>query len=149
MFLHLTSVMDVYTAANMCKVGPGDLFFKVKSQEVIQSCGSGMFIPDPDFYPSRISNPGSNTATKKRKGGKICCPTLCVCSLKFYIIENYFNFELAKKRIVILFIQNIVTKLSKYGFGIRDPGSEKPIPDPGSWSQGSKSYRIPDLDPQH
>ncbi len=25
----------------------------------MQCCGSGMFIPDPDFYPSRISDPGS------------------------------------------------------------------------------------------
>ncbi len=29
-----------------------------------QSCGSGMFIPDPDFYPSRIRDP--KTATKER-----------------------------------------------------------------------------------
>jgi hypothetical protein len=25
-----------------------------------------MFIPDPEFYPSRISDPGSKTATKER-----------------------------------------------------------------------------------
>ncbi len=40
------------------------------------------------------------------------------------------------------------------GSGIRDPGSgirKKPIPDPGSRIQGSKSTRsrIPDPDPQH
>jgi hypothetical protein len=29
-----------------------------------QCCGSGMFIPDPDFYPSRIPDP--KTATKER-----------------------------------------------------------------------------------
>jgi hypothetical protein len=29
-----------------------------------QCCGSGMFIPDPDFYPSRIPDP--KTAIKKR-----------------------------------------------------------------------------------
>ncbi len=29
-----------------------------------QCCGSGMFIPDPDFLPSRISDP---TRTKKRR----------------------------------------------------------------------------------
>ena len=37
-------------------------------------------------------------------------------------------------RIMELFTQNVVTKLSKYGFGIRDPISgirKKPIPDPG------------------
>ncbi len=36
-----------------------------------QCCGSGMFIPDPDFYPSRIPDLGSRipdpkTATKER-----------------------------------------------------------------------------------
>jgi hypothetical protein len=31
-----------------------------------QCCGSGMFIPDPDFYPSRIPDP--KTATKERSG---------------------------------------------------------------------------------
>jgi hypothetical protein len=34
-----------------------------------QCCGSGMFIPDPDFYPSRIPDP---TAPTKEEGGKIC-----------------------------------------------------------------------------
>jgi hypothetical protein len=33
-------------------------------KEKNQCCGSGMFIPDPDFYPSRISDP--KTATKER-----------------------------------------------------------------------------------
>jgi hypothetical protein len=36
-----------------------------------QCCGSGMFIPDPDFYPSRIPDlgpwiPDPKTATKER-----------------------------------------------------------------------------------
>ncbi len=30
-----------------------------------QCCGSGMFIPDPDFYPSRIPDP--KTATKRER----------------------------------------------------------------------------------
>ncbi len=33
------------------------------------------------------------------------------------------------------------------GSEIRDP--EKPLPDPGSWIQGSKRHRIADPDPQH
>jgi hypothetical protein len=49
-----------------------------RAEWVNQCCGSGMFIPDPDFYPSRIPNPGSRisdpgsripdpkTATKER-----------------------------------------------------------------------------------
>ncbi len=30
-----------------------------------QCCGSGMFIPDPNLYPSRISDPGSNNSNKR------------------------------------------------------------------------------------
>jgi hypothetical protein len=36
------------------------------------------------------------------------------------------------------FNQKFVTKLSKYGFGIRDP-EKKPIPDPKSGSRGQKA----------
>jgi hypothetical protein len=51
------------------------------------------------------------------------------------------------QRIIELFTQKIVTKLSK--ILVWDPGSEipdpeKPIPDPGSRIQGSKRHRIPD-----
>jgi len=49
------------------------------------------------------------------------------------------------QRIMELFTQKVVTKLSKYGFGIRDPGSEireKPIPDPGSRGQKGTGSRI-------
>jgi hypothetical protein len=40
------------------------------------SVGSGMFLPDPDFYPSRISDPGyqipdPKTATKERGEKKL------------------------------------------------------------------------------
>jgi hypothetical protein len=54
------------------------------------------------------------------------------------------------QRIIELFTQKIVTKLSK--IWIWDPGSE--IRDPektysGSRIQGSKRHRIPDPDPQH
>jgi hypothetical protein len=82
---------------------------------------------------------------------------------------NYFIFEMLKKkiwanfqRIIELFTQKIVTKLSKIwewdlGSGIRDPGSGDPektysgsrIPDPGSRIQGSKRHRVPETDPQH
>jgi hypothetical protein len=85
-------------------------------------------IPDPDFYPSWI--PGEK---------KNCCHTL-FCSHKFHKTENYFMFELLKKkiwanfqRIIEIFMQKIVIKLSSR---IRDPGSEirkKPIPDPQHW----------------
>jgi hypothetical protein len=43
-----------------------------------------MFIPDPDFYPSRIPDP--KTAAKDRG------------SHKFHIIKNYFVLEMLKKK---------------------------------------------------
>jgi hypothetical protein len=59
-------------------------------------------------------------------------------------MENYFNFEMLKKkklgdfqRIIELFTQKIVTKLLKVW--VWDPGSE--IWDPGS---GKNLFRIPD-----
>jgi hypothetical protein len=52
-----------------------------------QCCGSGMFIPDPDFYPSRISDPESRSQLqqKKEKGEQkmVKLPFLCH---KFYKI---------------------------------------------------------------
>jgi hypothetical protein len=59
-----------------------------------QCCGSGMFIPDPDFYPSRISDPGSRisdpgsripdpkTATKERSEKKFVV-------IPFYVATNF------------------------------------------------------------
>jgi hypothetical protein len=57
-----------------------------------------MFIPDPDFYPSRIPDP--KTATKEGEG--ICCHTF-FCSHKFYIIKNYLIFEMLKKKFEPIF----------------------------------------------
>ncbi len=104
-----------------------------------------------DVYPgSRIlifTHPGSRipdpkTATKER-GEK---------NLLFHKIANYFSFEVLKKkiwaniqRIIELFTQKIVTKLSK--IWIWDPGSgirKKPIPDPGSRGQKGTVSQIPD-----
>jgi hypothetical protein len=76
---------------------------------VLLCCGSGMFIPDPDFYPSasRIPDPGSwipdpKTATKERGEKKICCHTF-FCSQKFHKIVNYFIIEMLKKKIMANF----------------------------------------------
>jgi hypothetical protein len=94
---------------------------------------------------SRISDPGSRIQKQRQKRGvkKICCHTF-LCSHKFHKIENYFRFEVQKKkslanfpRILELFTQKIVTMLSK--IWVWDPGSE--IRDPGS---GKKLFRIPD-----
>ncbi len=101
-------------------------------------------IPDPDFYPSRIPDLGSRIQKLQQKRGvkKFFCHTF-LCSHKFHKIENYFSFEVLKKkiwanfqRILELFTQKIVTKLSKIwlwdpGSGIPDPGVKK-APDPGS-----------------
>jgi serine/threonine protein kinase len=38
----------------------------------VQCCGSGMFIPDPDFYPSRILDLGSwNQHHQQKRRGKL------------------------------------------------------------------------------
>jgi hypothetical protein len=96
-----------------------------------------------DVYPgSRIPDPGSQNSNK-REGWKKCCCHLC--SHQFHKIENYFSFEMLKKkiwatfqRIIELLTQKIVTKLSK--IWVWDPGYE--IRDPGSWKN---LFRI--LDP--
>ncbi len=104
-----------------------------------------MFIPDPGSWFLPILDPGSKNRSKREGWKKICCHTF-FCSNKFHIIENYFIFKMLKKkicasfqRIIELFTQKIVTKLSKIWVwdprsGIRDPGSGKNlfrIPDPG------------------
>jgi hypothetical protein len=71
---------------------------------------------------------------------------------KFHKIANYFSFEVLKKkiwanfqRIIELFTQKIVTKLSK--LWIWDPGSGKNlfrIPDPGVKTAPDPGSQIPD-----
>jgi|688.fasta_scaffold2266721_1 hypothetical protein len=61
---------------------------------IMQCCGSGMFIPDPDFLPFRFPDP---TRTKKRKG-QFFCPTFLCCQ-KFHKIENYFFVEKVQKNL--------------------------------------------------
>ncbi len=71
---------------------------------------------------------------------KICYHTF-LCSHKFHKIENYYSFEVLKKkiwanfqRIIELFTQKIVTKLTN--IWVWDPGSE--IRDPGKTYSGSR-----------
>jgi hypothetical protein len=49
-----------------------------------------MFIPDPDFYSSRIKQ-------QHQKRGKFFCPTI-FCSRKYHKIVNNFMFEQVKKK---------------------------------------------------
>jgi hypothetical protein len=74
-----------------------------------------MFIPDPDFYPSRIRISDPKTAAKE--GGE-----------KKYVVIP---------RIIQFFTQNTPSS-QKYGFGIRDP--EKTY----SGSRVNKKHRILD-----
>ncbi len=103
-----------------------------------------------DVYPgSRIlifTHPGSRIPKQQQKRGvkKNCCHTL-FCSHKFHKTENYFVFDLLKKkicdnfqRIIELFLQKLSLCSQKYGFGIR----KKPIPDPGSRGQKGTGSRI-------
>jgi hypothetical protein len=104
-----------------------------------------MFIPDPDFYPSRIPDP--KTATRDRGENFFFCQTIS-CWHKFHKTEYYFIFDMLKKKkwpnfpeIIEVFTQKIVTKPSK--IWVWDPGSGKTL----FRIQGSKRHRIPD--PQH
>jgi hypothetical protein len=78
-----------------------------------------MFITDPDFCPSRIPDLGSKNSNKREGLKKIFFLPFFVAT-NFTKIENYFIFELVKKkiwahlqRIKELFTQKIVIKLSK------------------------------------
>jgi hypothetical protein len=55
---------------------------------LLQCCGSGMFIPDP----------GSKNSNKREGLKKICCH-IFFCSHNLHKTENYFIFEMLKKKI--------------------------------------------------
>jgi hypothetical protein len=130
-------------------------FIKKRYKKICSVADPGCLsrILDPDFYPSRIPDPKTGTT----EGGEKNLLSYLFCNHKFHKIVNYFMFEMLKKqiwaniqRIIELpkklpKTQKIVTKLSKYGFGIRDPRSGKNLfripdsgvkkaPDPGSGS---------------
>jgi hypothetical protein len=93
---------------NFFFAGPCQPFwFRIK-----RCCGSGVFIPDPDFC-----HPGSRIQKRQQKRGD-------------HKIVNYFIYELVKKtiwanlqRIIELFILKSVDTLSK--IWVWDPGSGK------------------------
>ncbi len=106
-------------------------------------------ISDPEFYPSRIPDP--KTATKERGENFFFYHTF-LCSHKFHKIENYFSFEVTKKKNLGQFSKNFRTFCPKnchqalknigLGSGIR----KKPIPDPGSRGQKGTGSRIRNTD---
>jgi hypothetical protein len=120
-----------------------------------------MFIPDPDFYPSRIPDLGSRipdrgskkTVTKERGENKFVI--ILFCSHKFHKIDYYVIFEMLKKkiwadfqRIVEVFPQKMFSMLSNIWVWDPRSGIRKKTYS-GSRIQGSKRPRIPDPDPQH
>jgi hypothetical protein len=60
----------------------------LETDGIFQCCGSGMFIPDPDFYPSRISDPKT---AKKERGEKI-----------FLVIPFYVATYFTKLKIILV-----------------------------------------------
>jgi hypothetical protein len=106
-----------------------------------------MFIPDPDFYPSRIPDLGSRisdpkTVTKERGEKKLL-------SYFFFVVTNFTKliiviFGMLKKkiwanfqRIVEVFTQKIFNMLSN--IWVWDPGSE--IRDPEKTYSGSRGQK--------
>ncbi len=76
-----------------------------------------MFIPDPDFYPSRVSDLGSQIQKQQQKRvvqKLVVEPFFVAINLKNL---KFFIFEMPKEKIwpivIELFTQKIVTKLSK------------------------------------
>jgi len=112
-----------------------------------------MFIPDPGSWFLPIPDPGSRILDPKKgtkeRGEKKFFHTI-LCSHKFHKIDNYFSFEVLREkiwvnflRILELFTQKVVTKLSK--IWLWDPRSgirKKTIPDPGSRGQKGTGSRI-------
>ncbi len=119
-----------------------------------QWCVSRMFIPDPGSWflsisdpRSRITDPGSNSNNKKRRGGKFVVLTSFVATnfsrLKNISFLNRYRkiFEPTDKELKYFLPQKLSLSFQKYGLGIRDP--EKTY----TKSRGSKRHRTPD--PQH
>jgi hypothetical protein len=113
-----------------------------------------MFIPDPNFYPSR--GPARIQKQQQKRGVKK--NLLFLCSHKLHKIANYFRLKVPKKkiwanfqRIIEIFTQTFVTKLSKIWvwdpgsgknlFRIPDPGVKK-APDPGSGTLAKINYQL-------
>ncbi len=104
------------------------IFHKIKTHK--------FSVADPGFL-SRI--PDTIQKQQQKRGVKKSCSHTFSCSHKFHKIENYFSFEVLKKKIwadfqsiIELFTQKLSLSSQKYRFGIRDP--EKPYS--GSRIQG-------------
>ncbi len=95
-----------------------------------QCCGSGMFIPDPDFYPSRIQDLGSQIQKQLQKRGvkknvkHFFCSTNCTkCKKKLFLNCSRKKFGPNFKELWNFLPKKLSLISQKYEFGIRDPGS--------------------------
>ncbi len=120
-----------------------DSFTRWRDTYLVASDTGSWFLPIPDLG-SRIQK------QQQKRGAKNCYFFITFYVAKFHKIANYFSFEVPKKkiwanfqRIIVLFTQKIVTKVSK--IWVWDPGSGKNLfripnpgvkkaPDPGSGS---------------
>ncbi len=71
-------------------------------------CGSGMFIPDPDFCPSRIPDSWSIHSNKREGWKRISCPTF-FCSQKTSQNKNLFYFWAGEEKTLGRFTNNYRT----------------------------------------
>jgi hypothetical protein len=95
-----------------------------------------MFIPDPDFYQSRIPDP--KTATKERFKKKFFKHFFLVTNFTKFKIFLFLNcsrkkFEPNFKELWNFIPKKLSLSSQLYEFGIPDPGVKK-APDPGSGS---------------
>ncbi len=99
-------------------------------------------IPDPDFYPSRISDPGSKNSNKREGWKKLLS--------YFFVITNFTKFNIilflnAEEKNLVKFSKNYWSFYPKgFHYALKymvwDPGSGKTYS--GSRIQGSKGHRI-------
>ncbi len=96
------------------RMSPSDLDQFTLFDSYGQCCGSGMIIPDPDFYLSRIPDLGSRIRIQLQKRGvkKICCHTFFY-SHKFNKIVNNFMYEMLNRKNLGQFSKNYWTFYSK------------------------------------
>ncbi len=103
-------------------------------------CLSG--IPDPDFYPSRIPDLGPPNRQQQLKGGGGIFLFYLFFVATNFTKSNFFtgteNIWANRQRIILLFTQKIVSKLSK----VWVLHLVKPIPDPWYRIWWSKRHRI-------
>jgi hypothetical protein len=108
---------------------------KMSLLKTVCCCGSGMFSPDPDFYPSRIPDLRSRIQQQqqKRRGKNFVCPTF-FCKHKYHKIKKILLiFEQIKKQFGAIY-EEFSTFTSKIVIQHRGLGSEireKHILDPG------------------